>query len=174
MISVNVFTQQMNKSSTLAWKIPWTGEPGGLQPMGSQRVEHDWVTSLHSLHSLHTLSLEKEMAIHSITLAWKIPWTGEPDRLQSMGLQRVGHDWATSLSLSSKISWHWKILWGKEIPKWRLVTWNGLSWVTGASWKIRYWSTWTRQGFATSPPPARTHRTRMSKNIVSGFMLKSL
>ena len=36
--------------------------------------------------------LEKEMAIHSITLAWKIPWTGEPDRLQSMGLQRVGHD----------------------------------------------------------------------------------
>ena len=36
--------------------------------------------------------LEKEMAINSITLAWKIPWTGEPDRLQSMGLQRVGHD----------------------------------------------------------------------------------
>ena len=41
--------------------------------------------------------LEKEMAIHSSTLAWKIPWTEEPDRLQSMGLQRVGHDWATSL-----------------------------------------------------------------------------
>ena len=37
-------------------------------------------------------SLEKEMAIHSSTLAWKIPWTEEPDRLQSMGLQRVGHD----------------------------------------------------------------------------------
>ena len=36
--------------------------------------------------------LEKEMAIHSRTLAWKIPWTEEPDRLQSMGLQRVGHD----------------------------------------------------------------------------------
>ena len=36
--------------------------------------------------------LEKEMAIHSSTLAWKIPWTEEPDRLQSMGLQRVGHD----------------------------------------------------------------------------------
>ena len=37
-------------------------------------------------------SLEKEMAIHSSTIAWKIPWTGEPGRLQSMGLQRVGHD----------------------------------------------------------------------------------
>ena len=36
--------------------------------------------------------LEKEMATHSSTLAWKIPWTEEPGRLQSMGLQRVRHD----------------------------------------------------------------------------------
>ena len=36
--------------------------------------------------------LKKEMAIHSSTIAWKIPWTEEPVRLQSMGLQRVGHD----------------------------------------------------------------------------------
>ena len=36
--------------------------------------------------------LEKEMAIHSSTLVWKIPWTEEPGRLQSMGSQRVGHD----------------------------------------------------------------------------------
>ena len=41
--------------------------------------------------------LEKEMAIHSRTIAWKIPWTEEPGRLQPMGLQRVGHDCATSL-----------------------------------------------------------------------------
>ena len=40
------------------------------------------------------------MAPHSSTLAWKIPWTEEPGRLQSMGSLRVGHDWATSLSLS--------------------------------------------------------------------------
>ena len=38
------------------------------------------------------------MAPHSSTLAWKIPWMEEPGRLQFMGLQRVGHDWATSLS----------------------------------------------------------------------------
>ena len=44
--------------------------------------------------------LEKETAIHSSTIAWKIPWTEEPGRLQTMGSQRVGHDWATSLSLS--------------------------------------------------------------------------
>ena len=36
--------------------------------------------------------LEKEMAIHSSTIAWKIPWTEEPGRLQSMGLQRVGYN----------------------------------------------------------------------------------
>ena len=44
--------------------------------------------------------MEKAMATHSRTLAWKIPWTEEPGRLQSMGSKRVGHDWATSLSLS--------------------------------------------------------------------------
>ena len=43
---------------------------------------------------------EKAMAPHSSTLAWKIPWTGEPGRLQSMGSLPVGHNWATSLSLS--------------------------------------------------------------------------
>ena len=42
--------------------------------------------------------LEKEMATHSSILAWKIPWTEDPVRLQSMGLQRVGRDWTTSLS----------------------------------------------------------------------------
>ena len=44
--------------------------------------------------------LEKEMAIHSRTIAWKIPWTEEPGRLQPMGSQRVGHDLATSLHFS--------------------------------------------------------------------------
>ena len=48
--------------------------------------------------------LEKEMAIHSSTLAWQIPWTEEPGRLQSMGLQRVGHDWATWLHLKNFIT----------------------------------------------------------------------
>ena len=43
--------------------------------------------------------LEKEMAIHSSILAWRIPWTEKPSRLPSMGSQRVGHDWVISLSL---------------------------------------------------------------------------
>ena len=47
--------------------------------------------------------LEKEMAIHSSTIAWKIPWTQEPGRLQSMGSQRVRHDWATSLTYERQL-----------------------------------------------------------------------
>ena len=53
-------------SSTLAWKIPWMEEPGGLQSMGSQRVGHDSMTSL----SLTLwLKMEKEMVTHSCILA---------------------------------------------------------------------------------------------------------
>ena len=50
--------------------------------------------------TLYVLLLEKAMAPHSSTLAWKIPWKEKPGRLQSMGSLRVGHDQATSLSLS--------------------------------------------------------------------------
>ena len=42
---------------------------------------------------------EKEMATHSSVLAWETPWTEEPDEPQSMGLQRLGHDWATTASV---------------------------------------------------------------------------
>ena len=53
--------------------------------------------------------LKKAMAPHSSTLAWKIPWMEEPGRLQSMGSLRVGHDWATSLSLFTFM--HWRRKW---------------------------------------------------------------
>ena len=52
---------------------------------------------------------EKAMAPHSSTPAWKIPWMEEPWRLQSMGSLRVGHDWATSLSLFTFM--HWRRKW---------------------------------------------------------------
>ena len=57
-----------------------------------------WETRVQSLGQEEPL--EKEMAIHSSILAWKIPCTEEPGRLQSMGSQRVGHDGATSLALA--------------------------------------------------------------------------
>ena len=55
-------------------------------------MQETWVLSLGWKDPV-----EKEMANHLSTIAWKIPWTEGPGRLQSMGSQRVGHDWATSL-----------------------------------------------------------------------------
>jgi len=64
-----------------------------------------WATRARSL--AREDPLEKEMATHSSTLAWKIPWTEEPCRQQSMGSQRVRHDWVTSvLHHSLKFSEH--------------------------------------------------------------------
>ena len=87
-------------SSILAQRIPWTEEPGEQQSMGSQS---DTIQRLNSKQDALMLKtqvqslgwedpLEKGMAIHSSILAWRIPWTEEPGRLQSKGLQRVGHD----------------------------------------------------------------------------------
>ena len=61
------------------------------------RIRKGFVTRVLSLGQEDTL--EKDTAIHSNTLAWKIPWTEETGRLQFIGLQRVRHDWMTSLSL---------------------------------------------------------------------------
>ena len=101
--------------------------PGMLWFVGSQRVGHDWVTELnwtelnwtdgHRETSLVAQTVKafaynvgdpgsipglgrspgEERETHSSILAWKIPWTEEPGRLQSMGSQRVRHDWVTSL-----------------------------------------------------------------------------
>jgi len=110
----------------------WTGRPGVLWFMGSQRVGHDWGTelnwSLQWRHDSYELGLflpflllllffllncskiciymEKVMAVHSRTLAWEISWIQEPSRLQSMG---SWHDWATSLSLFTFM--HWRRKW---------------------------------------------------------------
>ena len=77
-------------SRTLAWKIPWTAEPGRLQSMGSLRVGHDRATSLSLFTFMH----------------WRRKWqptpvflpgesqTGKPGGLPSMGSPRVGHDWS--------------------------------------------------------------------------------
>ena len=75
-------------SSTLAWKIPWTEEPGRLQyGVAEGRTQLSDFTFTFHFHAL-----EKEMATHSSVLAWRIPGTREPGGLPSMGSHRVGHD----------------------------------------------------------------------------------
>ena len=71
----------------------------------AQRLKHlpgMWETWVRSLGQKDPL--EKEMATHSSTLAWRIPWREEPGRLQSMGSQRVGHNWVTSLTSLTIVS----------------------------------------------------------------------
>ena len=62
----------------------------GCSPWGCE--ESDMTERLHFHFPFH--ALEKEMATHSSVLAWRIPGTGEPGGLPSMGLHRVGHDWS--------------------------------------------------------------------------------
>ena len=81
-------------SSTLAWKIPWTEEPGALQSMGSRRV---WTRLNDFTFTFNFHALEKEMATHSSILTWRIPGTGEPGGLLPMGSHRVGHDSSDSV-----------------------------------------------------------------------------
>ena len=69
--------------------------PSHLDPL----FTWNWLL-LDWFYSIYIGSSEKAMATHSSTLAWKIPWKEEPGRLQSMGSLGVGHEWATSLSLS--------------------------------------------------------------------------
>ena len=76
-------------SSTLAWKIPRTEEPGRLQSMGSAKSQ----TRLSDFtFTFHFHALDKEMATHSSVLAWRIPGMAEPGGLLSMRSHRVGHD----------------------------------------------------------------------------------
>ena len=81
-------------------------------------MPNDILSGRHSSYTCDTCVevgtiTEKALATHSSTLAWKIPWAEEPGRLQSMGSLRVGHDWATSLSLFTFM--HWRRKW-QPIP----------------------------------------------------------
>ena len=75
-------------SSTLAWKIPWMEEPGGLL----HGVAKSQTRLSNFTFAFHFPALEKEMAAYFTVLAWRLPGTGEPGGLTSMGSHRVGHD----------------------------------------------------------------------------------
>ena len=103
-----------SSSGTLSDLIPWIYFSLPLYNCKGFDLGHTWMASLvaQTVKRLSTTwetrvwslgwedPLDKEMAIHSSTIAWKIPWTEEPGRLQSMGSQRIGHDQAISLSFS--------------------------------------------------------------------------
>ena len=71
----------------LVLHILYLGFPGGSAVKNLPAMQETWVQSLGQEDPL-----EKGMALHSSILAWSIPWREEPGRLQSMGLQRLGHN----------------------------------------------------------------------------------
>ena len=106
-------------SSVLAWRIPGTGEPGGLPSVGSHRVGHDWSDLAAAAtqvildnyfrdwfnwllsevicierKNMSFLSSASFTSYLNSSILW-LSWTAEPDGLQSMGLQRVGHSFTT-------------------------------------------------------------------------------
>ena len=113
-------------SSVLAWRIPGTGEPGGLQSMRSLRVRHDWATSLWLFTFMHW---RRKWQPISIVLAWGIPGTREPGGLLSMGSHRVGHDWNDLAAAAAWASWASPMAQLVKNPPAMLETWvQSLSW----------------------------------------------
>ena len=94
------------KKRRLACIIPMDGGAWWAAVHGVAK-SRTWLSDL--TFTFHFHALEKEMATHSSTLAWKIPWTEEPGRLQSMALLRVRHGWTTALSLFTFM--HWRRKW---------------------------------------------------------------
>ena len=78
-------------SSALAWKIPWTEEPGRLQSMGSLGVGHDWVTSLSLFTFMHG---RRKWQPTPVFLPGESQGLGEPGGLPSLGSHTVRHDWS--------------------------------------------------------------------------------
>ena len=85
----------------------WNCFPCGWDSKNSTAMQESWVWSLGWGDSL-----EKGMAIHSSIFAWRIPWTGEPGGLLSLGSHRVGHDWSDLASLA--IRKNLRIKWGMK------------------------------------------------------------
>ena len=114
------------------WKIPlvaWWGREGNGTPLQYSCLENPmdggaWWAAVHGVadsqtrlsdftFTFHFHALEKEMATHSSSLAWRIPGTGEPGGLPSMGSHRVGHDWSDLAAAATWWGLHWiyRLLW---------------------------------------------------------------
>ena len=106
--------KQTNRKSMLQGKKKWLPKEEGLGSgpngwMGSKDTNLQLPNKSCGYKCIAWWLLEKAMATHSSTLAWKIPWTEEPGGLRSMGLPQVRHDWASSLSLFTFM--HWRRKW---------------------------------------------------------------
>ena len=172
-------------SSTLAWKTPWTEEPGRLQ---STRTESQTRLSDFTF-PFHFHALEKEMATHSNVLAWRTPGMGEPGGLPSMGSHRVGHDWSNSAAAAAAV-WsegdsinihhcHSRANWLYPFPKSKsfqhTIFLLGPA-ASSASWKTQVWSWRTNSAqiwSAASLTERSMKRRRVTKLAVENLTKQS-
>ena len=115
------------------------------------------------------------MATHSNTLAWKIPWTEEPGRLQSMGSQRVGHDWATSLHFTRNITLPTKVHLVKAMV-FPVVMYGCESWTTKKAKhrRINAFELWCWRRLLRVPWTARRSNQSILKEISTEYSLEGL
>ena len=133
-----------------------------------------WKTQVQSLDWEDPL--EKEMATHSSILAWEIPWTEEPGRLQSMGSRRVGHDWVTSLFQDDKFVQYilcvnpWNLHQKDKSPKYvtiGLFPEDPKVSVEGKTWD-KMLEVWNSRRQKSSWRRISINRIHLSSNLVSG------
>jgi len=113
-------------SSTLAWKIPWMEEPGGLQSMESLGVRHDWATSLSLFTFMHW---RRKWQPTPVFLPGESQGWGSLVGCQSMGSHRVRHNWSNLAAEAAEdikeVLTSWKVLWfsrRKPNTNWELLT----------------------------------------------------
>ena len=98
-------------SSTLAWKIPWTEEPGGLQSMGSLLVGHNWVTSLSLFTFMHW---RRKWQPTPVFLPGESQGQGSLVGCHLWGSHRVGHEWSDLAAAAPSVK-NRPTVWGTQI-----------------------------------------------------------
>ena len=117
------------RSSVLAWRIPGTGEPGGLPSMGLHRVGHDWsdLAAAANRGNVRDVGLISGLGRspaggHGNPFHYSCLWTEKPGGLQSMGLQSVRHEWRNLACMQTRTETYGTCaaeLWAKS-PNWYL------------------------------------------------------
>ena len=148
-------------SSTLAWKIPRTEEPGRLQSIGSQRVGNDRATSCH-----HTNM--KQYIMGSGIAHWKRPWCWERLRAEGEGGDRGWDGWMASLTQQTWVWTNWEIVKGREA--WRAAVHGVVKESDPAEW-LNHMCLSAFSTFSTPPPTAFMLTARPSCYLPTLFMI---
>ena len=150
-------------SSTLAWRVPRTEEPGRLQSMGSLRVGHNWAPSLSLSTFMHW---RRKWQPTPVFLPGESQGRGEPGGLPSMGSYRVGHDWsdlAAAAAATPRGLWRWYTMHWREGKKGEGDIEPRAPQLQTCEWKHHLGNV-----FSIPSHPSRCHGNQLSLSYISG------